>query len=124
MFTREYIKKLRTDLENDLNSLSKKYNLNFDVGNASYDDLQIIFKLKITQYGKRIETEQLIRENELRISLEKKPFDLNKIVTIGKQSAILIGYLTTRTSKPFIVKDTNTNKEYVISIESAEKHFA
>ena len=46
-FTKNSVKALRSDLKHDLAKLSKKYGMDFDLGNASFDSNKVVFKMEV-----------------------------------------------------------------------------
>lgn len=118
-------KELRVIIDKKLNSLEKEYGIKFHVGNASYDDDSIKFSFKVTLENAKNEFEKSLERNlQYRNQFENEiKLDPNKIVNFGKFKATLVGYKPKARTKPYIIKNVESEDKYVISNECCEKHF-
>ena len=118
--------KLVRDILNDkLPSILQEYGLSFELGNARFDDDGVKFTgFKLSVKGALSESEKALRDElQTRDSMEWKMLDQNKIAKLDGMDIALVGYKPRATKNPFIIRDLNTNKEYVIRESLAERLF-
>ena len=118
-------KLVREILNEKLPSILKEYGLSFELGNARFDDDGVKFTgFKLSVKGALSESEKALKyELESRDSMEWKMLDQNKIARLDGMDIALVGFKPRATKKPFIIRDLNTNKEYVIGESLAERLF-
>ena len=97
-FDKQTVKNLRKQFEEDLQQLGEKYGLKLTVGNASYQDSSVDFKVNLA----------IIREDGVVMTKEREDFqtyahwynlqpsDLDRTVTLAEGSFKLIGLLPRR----------------------------
>jgi len=118
-------KKIRKEIDSFIPSIQKKTGLNVDLGNASYSDDEITFKLTLRLANALPKEEKsLISHNEYRkVYSFLMELDLNKTYDSGNgKSYRLTGYKPRASKKPFIITDQNNN-QFIISEEQAERMF-
>ena len=118
-------KLVREILNEKLPSILQEYGLSFELGNARFDDDGVKFTgFKLSVKGALSESEKALKyELESRDSMEWKMLDQNKIAKLDEMDIALVGFKSRATKKPFIIRDLNTNKEYVIGELLAERLF-
>ena len=117
-------KQIRTDLEEFISLMSQKTGLTVDLGNATFTDNDITFKLNLRLVNAPSkELELLIADNKARSKYDfLTEFDLEKITKVGSKFYQLTGYRPRATKKPYQITDQNNN-HYIISEEKAEELF-
>ena len=118
-------KLVREILNEKLPSILQEYGLSFELGNARFDDDGVKFTgFKLSVKGALSESEKALRDElQTRDSMEWKMLDQNKIAKLDGMDIALVGFKPRATKKPFIIRDLNTNKEYVIGESLAERLF-
>ena len=118
-------KLVREILNEKLPPILQEYGLSFELGNARFDDDGVKFTgFKLSVKGALSESEKALKyELESRDSMEWKMLDQNKIAKLDGMDIALVGFKPRATKKPFIIRDLNTNKEYVIGESLAERLF-
>ena len=120
---RQVCKELRVTIENHLKSLENDLNVKFDLGNASFDDDTVKFGFKVSLADAKDPDEKtLLQDIEFRKRFDQTQLDTTKTVSIGRLTAMLIGKRS-KAKKPYIIKDLDTSKQYVITEEDCEKYF-
>ena len=120
---RQVCKELRVTIENHLKSLEKELGVNFDLGNASFDDDTVKFGFRVSlATAKNPDEKTLLQDIEFRKRFDQTQLDTTKTVSIGRLTAMLIGKRS-KAKKPYIIKDLDTSKQYVITEEDCEKYF-
>lgn len=96
----------------------------FELLNATFDDNQVTFKLRVQSNDAipQIEAE-LDRANNWRKSLGKKTLSKEIICKIGGDSCKLVGFRPKARTKPFIIENVNNGNQYVIDEFTAELHY-
>jgi|TARA_R110000868_G_scaffold368343_1_gene631444 hypothetical protein len=116
-------KELRVTIENQLRSLEKDLGIKFALGNASFDDDTIKFGFKVSlATAKNKDEKTLLQDIEFRKQFDQIQLDTTKIVSVGRMKATLIGKRL-KAKKPYIIKDLDTSKQYVLTEEACEKYF-
>ncbi len=96
----------------------------FELLNATYDDNQITFKL-------RVQSENAISPNEAELnkalrwrkSLGKKDLSKETIATISGAECKLVGFRPKARKQPFIIENVTNGKQYVIDERTAEIYY-
>lgn len=119
-------KQIRKELESYIPAMKEETGLNVDLGNATYTESEITFKITLRLVNAPSkDMEELIRENNSRnnydflinFDLEKNHFD-----TRNDRVYQLTGFKPRARKKPYIITDQHNN-QYVISEEQAERMF-
>ena len=90
------------------------------IGNASYDDTQVTFKVQVKESGAPDKEEQ-----DLQRYANLYGLDTSKIATVKGNKYSLVGFNTRARKQPFIIEKLGiggTNNRYKITEEQA-KHF-
>lgn len=89
---------------------------NFEVGNATYNDVEVTFKLVVREEGAKSR-----EERDLATMARLSDLDPNKI---GDGKYTLAGYKSRARKNPWIIEDMNTGTKYVINDATAKRWFA
>lgn len=96
----------------------------FELLNATYDDNQVTFKLRVQSDDAIPQHEaELDRANKWRTSLGKKTLSKEIICKIGGASCKLVGFRPKARKQPFIIENVENGKQYVIDEFTAELHY-
>lgn len=119
-------KQIRKELDSFLPSIKEETGLNVDLGNATYTDSEITFKITLRLVNApNKEMEELIRENKSREKYDfLVNFDLEKNHFDYKNDRVyqLTGFKPRARKKPYIITDQHKNS-YIISEQQAESMF-
>mgnify|MGYP003112949966 CR=1 FL=1 len=111
------------ELINENLNLSDK-GFKFELLNGSYDSNQITFKLRVQSNDAiSVEEASLNQQNDWRKSLGKKTLSKEIICNIGGDSCKLVGFRPRARTKPYIIQNIESGKQYIISEAQAEFHF-
>jgi len=118
-------KLVREILEEKLPSILKEHGLSFELGNARYDDDGVRFTgFRLSVKGALSETEKALRDElQTRDRMKFKMLDPNKIAKLDGMDISLVGFKPRARKKPFIIQDLNSDNQYVIGEELAERLF-
>ena len=117
--TRHMVKELRETLDNILRDNERLEQFNVTVGNASFNDDEATFKLNIRVKGAKSQSE---KDLELYSNLHN--LDLDKVSELDGKTFKLSGFRRKARSKPYLIKQVGTDKEYIITTEIAKKYFS
>ena len=96
----------------------------FELLNATYDDNQITFKLRVQSNDAVSPNEaELDRANNWRKSLGKKALSKETIATISGAECKLVGFRPKARKQPFIIENVTNGKQYVIDERTAEIYY-
>ena len=112
--TREWVKEIRQALQDSI----EVDGFDIKVGNASFDDDEVTFKLNL-----RINGAETREQRDLRRYAELDNVNTSKIAKVQGELYSLIGYRIKARSRPYIVKNVANNKEYIFTTEMAKKYF-
>ena len=124
LLNKQIVKELRDTLQRHLDyTLSDTAswiddNYDIKIGNASFDDTEVTFKVNLRLKG--AETKE---QKDLRTFAEMDNVNTSKIAKVQGELYSLIGYRTKARSRPYIVKNVANNKEYIFTTEMAKKYF-
>lgn len=96
--------------------ISEEYEIT--VGNASYDDTQVTFKVQIKETGA-----PSAEEKDLQRYANLYELDTNKIASIDGNKYSLVGFNTRARKQPFIIQKLGTNNKYKITEQQAQRFF-
>jgi len=109
-------------LREKLKDLLPMYGISEDyeitVGNASYDDTQVTFKVQIKETGA-----PSAEEKDLERYAKLHGLDTTKIHDIQGKRMTLVGFNTRATKMPYLAKDMNGGETYKLSVDSAQRFF-
>ena len=111
---RQIVKDLRVKLQD----IIKMDEFEITVGNASFDDSEVTFKLNL-----RVKGAETREQRDLRRYAELDNVNTSKIAKVQGELYSLIGYRIKARSRPYIVKNVANNKEYIFTTEMAKKYF-
>tara|TARA_R110000824_G_scaffold199515_1_gene383487 strand:+ start:43 stop:480 length:438 start_codon:yes stop_codon:yes gene_type:complete len=117
---------IRKLLETELEPILKQHGLSFELGNASYDDDSVKFNgFRISiEGGLSVQEKALEREIADRRNYEfMVELDPTKIAKSFGMSVSLVGFKPRARKRPFVIRDLETAKEYIITTKQAEKLF-
>ena len=103
-------------VEEDLKALDDNYEIN--VGNASFDDYEVTFKL--TLRAKNVESKESMDLNRFAYLYNVEP---QKIADVHDIKYKLVGYRVKARTKPFIVLNLQNNREYVFTEDMGKRFF-
>ena len=112
--------KLREHLNRKLSNILKDdLGVTLDFGNASFDSDSVTFKCRIEIEGARSENDKSLDF----IKPYKSYLDFNKIAEFDGYKFTIIGYRIKARTKPWLCKDLNSGKDYVLTNEEVDKNF-
>lgn len=112
--TRDWVKQIRQALQNSI----EVDGFDITVGNASFDDSEVTFKLNL-----RVKGAETREQRDLRTFAEMDNVDVSKIAEVRGEKYSLIGYRTKARSRPYIVQNLHNDKEYIFTTDMAQKYF-
>jgi len=112
--TRDWVKQIRQALQDSI----EVDGFDIKVGNASFDDNEVTFKLNL-----RIKGAETREQRDLRRFAEMDKIDTSKIGEMRGEKYSLIGYRRTAKTRPYIVQNLNNNKEYIFTTAQAQQYF-
>jgi hypothetical protein len=119
---RQIVKDLREILQNHLsNNISTTTTMNdfeIKVGNASFDDSEVTFKVNL-----RLKGAETREQKDLRRFAEMDKIDVSKIGEMRGEKYSLIGYRRTAKTRPYIVQNLHNDKEYIFTTAQAQQYF-
>ena len=118
-------KLVREILTDKLPSILNEHGLSFELGNARFDEDGVRFTgFRLSVKGALSETEKALRDElQTRDRMKFKMLDPNKIAKLDGMDISLVGFKPRARKKPFIIQDLNSDNQYVIGEELAEKLF-
>jgi len=111
------LKEIRVKIQSKLDELD--LGLKLDLGNCSFSTDNATFKLNVLVDGGKTRVEQ-----DLEMVANIRGLDLDKTWNEGAHVFKLHGYKSRARKNPFVIVDTLTQKQYVISDKVAERHFS
>jgi hypothetical protein len=122
LLNRQIVKELREILQNHLsNNISTTTTMNefeIKVGNASFDDSEVTFKVNL-----RLKGAETREQKDLKIYAEMDKIDTSKIAEVRGEKYSLIGYRRTAKTRPYIVQNLHNDKEYIFTTAIAQQYF-
>tara|TARA_X000001388_G_C2137203_1_gene87269 strand:- start:2 stop:385 length:384 start_codon:yes stop_codon:yes gene_type:complete len=122
LLNRQIVKELREILQNHLsNNISTTTTMNefeIKVGNASFDDSEVTFKVNL-----RLKGAETREQKDLRRYAEMDKIDTSKIAEVRGEKYSLIGYRRTAKTRPYIVQNLHNDKEYIFTTAIAQQYF-
>ena len=114
LLNRQIVKEIREKLQD----IIKMDEFEIKVGNASFDDSEVTFKLNLRLKG--AETKE---QKDLKTYAEMDKIDTSKIGEMRGEKYSLIGYRRTAKTRPYIVQNLHNNKEYIFTTAQAQQYF-
>jgi hypothetical protein len=120
--TKAFIRDLRIDIDNALAEVATKHGISLTAGNASFTDNTATIKLNVALLvGGRVATKEQetlkLYQKILGISDEQ----MTAVFTLGGKRFVLDGYKTTRTSKPYVIRENGTDRLYVATEDQIKR---
>ena len=112
--TREWVKQIRQALQDSI----EVDGFDIKVGNASFDDSEVTFKL-----NHRVEGAETREQRDLKTYAEMDKIDTAKIGEMRGEKYSLIGYRVKAKTRPYIVQNLHNNKEYIFTTAQAQQYF-
>jgi len=117
LLNKKIVKDLRDTLQTHLLKSINEFEVN--VGNASFNDTEVTFKLNLRLKGAKTQSQK-----DLEDYAEIYKLDLTKIANLDGKDFSLSGYRRKARTKPFLIQDLKNGGEYIITTEIAKKYFA
>lgn len=116
---RQLVKQFRADMQSVLDASDLSKNLTIEVGNATFDEDTVTFKVVLKKDG------ALSKEAKDLVGMAGlHDLDINKIGTHGLNTYSLVGYKSRARKKPWIVQNLTKGGEYIIDTDTAKKLFS
>ena len=115
---RQIVKDFRAILDDILNDNESLEQFIVKVGNASFDDTEVTFKVNL-----RLKGAESREQRDLRTFAEMDKIDVSKIGEMRGEKYSLIGYRRTAKTRPYIVQNLNNDKEYIFTTAQAQQYF-
>jgi hypothetical protein len=114
--TKPFLQALRIDIDNALAAVATKHGISLTAGNASFTDNTATIKVNAALLvGGRAATkeQETLKLYQKILGISDKQMTAG--FTLGTKRFVLDGYKTSRTSKPFVIREVSTDKLYVAS---------
>ena len=115
---RQIVKDFRAILDDILNDNESLEQFIVKVGNASFDDTEVTFKVNL-----RLKGAETREQKDLRRFAEMDKVDTSKIAEVRGEKYSLIGYSRTAKTRPYIVHNLHNDKEYIFTTALAQQYF-
>ena len=115
---RQIVKDFRAILDDILNDNESLEQFIVKVGNASFDDTEVTFKVNL-----RLKGAETREQKDLRRFAEMDKVDTSKIAEVRGEKYSLIGYRRTAKTSPYIVQNLHNDKEYIFTTAQAQQYF-
>jgi len=115
---RQIVKDFRAILDDILNDNESLEQFIVKVGNASFDDTEVTFKVNL-----RLKGAESREQRDLRTFAEMDKIDVSKIGEMRGEKYSLIGYRRTAKTRPYIVQNLHNDKEYIFTTAQAQQYF-
>ena len=115
---RQIVKDFRAILDDILNDNESLEQFIVKVGNASFDDTEVTFKVNL-----RLKGAETREQKDLRRFAEMDKIDVAKIGEMRGEKYSLIGYRRTAKTRPYIVQNLHNDKEYIFTTAQAQQYF-
>ena len=112
---------LQRCLDHKLSEIASWVDNGYDVaiGNGSFNDDEVTFKLNVKVKGSKSQSEK-----DLELYGNMHNLDLEKVSELDGKTFKLSGFRRKARSKPYLIKQVGTDKEYIITTEVAKKSFS
>ena len=116
ILNRKIVKDLRETLQSHL--LKNMDEFEISVGNASFSDTEVTYKLNV-----RLKGAETREQSDLRIFGEMDGIDTTKIADVYGIKYSLVGHKRKGRIRPYIVKNLDNNKDYLFTTDMVKKFF-
>ena len=122
---KEVVKNLRTEIQGMFDSrLDHWDDLVAHVGNASFTDTEVTFKLSVRVKGSKPKDEKDLEEYVSMISKWGTNLDKDRVVNYRGMDLKLVGYKRANRKYPFILQDVATSKRYKFPTDWVNDNFS
>ena len=122
---KQVVKNLRTEIQDMFdNRLDHWDDLVAHVGNASFTDTEVTFKLSVRVKGSKPKDEKDLEEYVSMISKWGTNLDKDRIVNYRGMDLKLVGYKRANGKYPFILQDVATSKRYKFPTDWVNDNFS
>ena len=122
---REVVKNLRTEIQDMFdNRLDHWDDLVAHVGNASFSDTEVTFKLSVKVKGSKPKEERDLEEYISVIAKWGDNWDRDRVVNYRGMDLKLVGYKRANRKYPFILQDVKTLKRYKFPTDWVSNNFS
>ena len=119
---KEVVKNLRTEIQGMFdNRLDHWDDLVAHVGNASFSDTEVTFKLSVKVKGSKPKEE---RDLEVYMSMMGCNIEKDRVVNYRGMDLKLVGYKRANRKYPFILQDVKTSKRYKFPTDWVNDNFS
>ena len=115
---RQILKRVRETLDNILKDNERLEQFDVTVGNASFSDDEVTFKLNLKIKGAKSQSQK-----DLETFGEMDNLDLTKIAKLDGKDFSLSGFRRKARTKPYLIQDLKNGGEYIITTDVAKKYF-
>ena len=115
---RQIVKDFRAILDDILNDNESLEQFIVKVGNASFDDTEVTFKVTL-----RLKGAETREQKDLRRFAEMDKIDVSKIGEMRGEKYSLIGYRRTAKTRHYIVQNLHNDNEYIFTTAQAQQYF-
>ena len=119
LLNRKLVKDLRGVLDNVLKDNQRLEQFDVEVGSANFNDTEVTFKINLRMKGAKSQSEK-----DLELYGNMDNLDLEKVSELDGKTYKLSGFRRKARSKPYLIKQVGTDKEYIITTEIAKKYFS
>ena len=122
---REVVKNLRTEIQDMFdNRLDHWDDLVAHVGNASFSDTEVTFKLSVKVKGSKPKDQTDLEEYLSMTSRWGTDLDKDRVVNYRGMDLKLVGYKRANRKYPFILQDVKTSKRYKFPTDWVNDNFS
>ena len=122
---KQVVKNLRTEIQDMFdNRLDHWDDLVAHVGNASFTDTEVTFKLSVRVKGSKPKDEKDLEEYVSMISKWGTNLDKDRVVNYRGMDLKLVGYKRANRKYPFILQDVATSKRYKFPTDWVNDNFS
>ena len=122
---REVVKNLRTEIQDMFdNRLDHWDDLVAHVGNASFSDTEVTFKLNVKVKGSKPKDQTDLEEYLAMTSRWGTDLDKDRVVNYRGMDLKLVGYKRANRKYPFILQDVKTSKRYKFPTDWVNDNFS
>ena len=122
---KEVVKNLRTEIQDMFdNRLDHWDDLVAHVGNASFSDTEVTFKLNVKVKGSKPKDQTDLEEYLSMTSRWGTDLDKDRVVNYRGMDLKLVGYKRANRKYPFILQDVKTSKRYKFPTDWVNDNFS
>ena len=118
------VRDLRGILDNILNDNERLEQFDVHVGNASFSDTEVTFKLNVKVKGSKPKDQTDLEEYLSMTSRWGTDLDKDRIVNYRGMDLKLVGYKRANRKYPFILQDVKTSKRYKFPTDWVNDNFS